>query len=592
MKYKWRFNPNPPVGGLEVAQGKIRNIAKGLDIPISLATVLVNRGLDNRKSIEKFFNPKVDDLYDPFLMQDMHKAVERLLEAILKKEKVVVFGDYDVDGITATSLLYLFLNEIGLDTIYYIPDREIEGYGLSEKGIKFAAKSNASLLLTCDCGINAFKEIEYANAKGIDVIITDHHEPPASPPLVGAGWDELLPNAFAVLDPKRVDNSYPFTELCGVGVAFKLLQALSIKNHIPSQKLMQHLDLVAIGTAADIVPIIDENRIMVAKGLGVLNRAERVGIKSLLKVAGFENKQMDVVNIVFGLAPRLNAAGRLGSAIRSVRLLTSFDERESIQIANILERENRNRQNIEKNTLNEAILQLNATHDLEKDKIFVLGDKNWHQGVIGIAASKLKDIYNRPVVMVSFRNSPAGGKGKGSARSIPGFDIYSALRECSDILETYGGHKMAAGLTISIGKLPEFTNRLKELAEEWITDEMLEPCLEIESEITFNDINQKTFDILKKIAPFGPGNMRPTFFARNLEVSGIPRIVGENHLKFKVSQGKSASRRISAIGWKLGELYEMLISSRPLEMAFVIEENEWNGIKEIQLNVKDIDYSS
>lgn len=566
MKYKWRFRT--------VDQEKVKSIAKAFDIPISLATVLVNRGLDSRESIEKFFHPRVDDLYDPFLMQDMHKAVDRLLEAVLKKERVAVFGDYDVDGITATSLLYLFLNEIGLDTIYYLPDREIEGYGLSEKGIEFAAKSNASLLLTCDCGINAFKEVEYANAKGIDVIVTDHHEP-----------DELLPNAFAVVDPKRVDDSYPFTELSGVGVAFKLLQALSIKNQIPPQKLMQHLNLVAIGTAADIVPILDENRIIVAKGLDVLNRAEKIGVKSLLKVAGFENRQVDVVSIVFGLAPRLNAAGRLGSAIRSVRLLTSFDERESIQIANILERENRNRQNIEKNTLNEAILQLNATHDLEKDKILILSGKNWHQGVIGIAASKLKDIYNRPVVMVSFRN----GKGKGSARSIPGFDLYSALRKCSDILENYGGHKMAAGLTISGSKLPEFTNRLKEVAEKKITNKMLEPSLEIESEITFSDINQKTFNILKKIAPFGPGNMRPVFLARNLRVSGIPRIVGENHLKFKVSQNKTI---ISAIGWKLGELYEMLISNRPLEMAFVIEENEWNGMKETQLNVKDINYSS
>lgn len=566
MKYKWRFRT--------VDQEKVKSIAKAFDIPISLATVLANRGLDSRESIEKFFHPRVDDLYDPFLMQDMHKAVDRLLEAVLKKERVAVFGDYDVDGITATSLLYLFLNEIGLDTIYYLPDREIEGYGLSEKGIEFAAKSNASLLLTCDCGINAFKEVEYANAKGIDVIVTDHHEP-----------DELLPNAFAVVDPKRVDDSYPFTELSGVGVAFKLLQALSIKNQIPPQKLMQHLDLVAIGTAADIVPILDENRIIVAKGLDVLNRAEKIGVKSLLKVAGFENRQVDVVSIVFGLAPRLNAAGRLGSAIRSVRLLTSFDERESIQIANILERENRNRQNIEKNTLNEAILQLNATHDLEKDKILILSGKNWHQGVIGIAASKLKDIYNRPVVMVSFRN----GKGKGSARSIPGFDLYSALRKCSDILENYGGHKMAAGLTISGSKLPEFTNRLKEVAEKKITNKMLEPSLEIESEITFSDINQKTFNILKKIAPFGPGNMRPVFLARNLRVSGIPRIVGENHLKFKVSQNKTI---ISAIGWKLGELYEMLISNRPLEMAFVIEENEWNGMKETQLNVKDINYSS
>ncbi|MCK4688933.1 MAG: single-stranded-DNA-specific exonuclease RecJ, partial [Candidatus Marinimicrobia bacterium] len=353
---------------------------------------------------------------------------------------------------------------------------------------------------------------------------------------------------------------------------------------IPLEKIFHYLDLVAIGTAADIVPILNENRIIVSKGLKVLNKSKNIGLQSLLKVSGFENKTINVVNIVFGLAPRINAAGRLGEATRAVRLLTSFNHKESIDLSNLLERENRNRQIIEKATIDNAILQLNATHDLDVDKILILDAPDWHQGVIGIVASKLKEIYNRPVVMLTFQN----GIGKGSARSIPSFNIFSAFSECSNFLLNFGGHKMAAGLTIKKESLPHFKERLKKIASDQISDEMLNRVLSIEGEIPFSDINQKTIDYLQKMAPFGPGNMRPIFVARHLKISGIPRIVGENHLKFKACQDRIV---ISAIGWKLSELYEMLISNRPLDMAFVIEENEWNGLKEIQLNIKDIHYS-
>ncbi len=565
MKYNWKIK--------EVDIQKVQQLNKEQNIPSVILAVLINRGLDNPVVINKFFNPSIDNLYNPFLMSDMDKAVNRLKKALSNKEKIVILGDYDVDGTTATAFLYLFLQEIGLEVIYYIPDREKEGYGVSNRGIDFAIKSSANLIITCDCGINSINEIEYANKNNIDIIVTDHHEPA-----------EVLPDALAILDPKRKDDIYPFKELCGIGVAFKMLYGLSIANKIPLEKIFYYLDLVAIGTAADIVPILNENRIIVSKGLKVLNKSKNIGLQSLLKVSGFENKTINVVNIVFGLAPRINAAGRLGEATRAVRLLTSFNHKESIDLSNLLDRENRNRQSIEKATIDNAILQLNATHDLDVDKILILDAPDWHQGVIGIVASKLKEIYNRPVVMLTFQN----GIGKGSARSIPSFNIFSAFSECSNFLLNFGGHKMAAGLTIKKESLPHFKERLKKIASDQISDEMLNRVLSIEGEIPFSDINQKTIDYLQKMAPFGPGNMRPIFVARNLKISGIPRIVGENHLKFKACQDRIV---ISAIGWKLSELYEMLISNRPLDMAFVIEENEWNGLKEIQLNIKDIHYS-
>ncbi|MCK9484227.1 MAG: single-stranded-DNA-specific exonuclease RecJ [Candidatus Marinimicrobia bacterium] len=566
MKQNWHISVSDPTA--------VQKLTQELQIPPAIARVLLNRGLSDKAAIEKFFSPSTQDTHDPFLMADMTKAVERLGQAMLRREKVLVFGDYDVDGTTATSLLCLAFREIGLDTAFYIPDREREGYGLSRLGIDYAMEIGATLIITCDCGISAFDTIDYASSNKIDVVVTDHHEP-----------GEKLPAAQAILDPKREDDNYPFKELCGAGVAFKLLQGFHIANNLPIANLFRHLDLVAIGTAADIVPILGENRILVARGLEYLNSSQKVGLQALLKTSGFDNKTMNVVNIVFGLAPRLNAAGRLGEASRAVHLLTSFNRDEALELANLLEQENRNRQSIERETIDSAILQLNATHDLDADKILILSNTNWHHGVIGIVASKLKELYNRPVVMISFQN----GIGKGSARSIPGFDLYNAFNTCADLLENFGGHKMAAGLTILIESLPEFTRRLKKIANEQINEQMLNLGLHIDSEIDFKDINQQTLSFLHKMAPYGPGNMRPVFFSRNVNISGMPRIIGENHLKFKAAQNRSV---LSAIGWKMGCYYEMLISNRPLDLAFVIDENEWNGYKEIQLNIKDIVYSN
>ena len=566
MKYKWNIR--------ESDTQKTATLAQLRNIPQVIAAVLLNRGLESPDVIDKFFNPRIEDLYDPFLMTDMDKAVDRLTLAFKNDEKIAIFGDYDVDGTTATTLLYLFLHNLKLDTLFYIPDREKEGYGLSRKGINTAIKAGCSLVITCDSGISGIEEIDYANAHDVDVIVTDHHEP-----------GETLPRAMAILDPKRGDDSYPFKELCGAGVAFKLLQGFSIRNHLPMEDLYKHLDLVAVGTAADIVPILDENRIIVSKGLEYLNDSQKMGLQSLLEVSGFFNKRIGVVNIVFGIAPRLNAAGRLGDAINAINLLKSEDREEANHLAQLLDQLNRHRQSIERATIDSAILQLNATHDLEKDKIIILDDTSWHQGVIGIVASKLKEIYNRPVILISFNDKV----GKGSARSIPGFDLYAALSECADLLDSYGGHKMAAGLTISENNIQEFRFRLKKIAAGYIDDSMLNPELTIDGEILFQHVNQATIDFLRNLAPFGPGNMRPIFYSRNLTISGIPRIIGENHVKFKACQDRIV---ISAIGWKQADLYEMLISNRPLDIAFVIEENEWRGLKEIQLNVKDIHFSN
>ncbi|MFP4547107.1 MAG: single-stranded-DNA-specific exonuclease RecJ [Fidelibacterota bacterium] len=563
MNYKWKIK--------KADSKKVEEVAKKHNLSLLISRILINKGIED---IEQFLNPTLDKLYDPFLMKDMDRAVERIKTAVNKKEKILVFGDYDVDGTTSTALLILTLQELGMNPDFYIPNRENEGYGLSVTGINLAIEKGVNVILTCDCGINAIDEVEYARANNIDVVITDHHEPM-----------EILPNAIAIVDPKRKDCDYPFKELCGAGVAFKFLQALITEFDFNEEALFKHLDLVAIGTAADIVPLVDENRILVSEGLRRMSGTRKTGIQSLLKVSNFsENQNIRVSNIVFGAAPRINAAGRLDEASQAVKLLISENPNEAGMIAQNLDKINLERRNIERKTVDAAIMELKYSQDLEKDKIIVLHKNGWHQGVIGIVASKLKEMYNRPVIMISIDK----GVGRGSGRSIKSFDLHDALKECSGYLENYGGHVMAAGLTIKEDKIELFAKKMKEVANAQITDEMLKPVLEIDSEVSFLDINQQNIYYLNKMAPFGPANMRPKLISRNVTISGIPRIIGEKHVKFRACQNKIV---ISAIGWKLGKYYELLISNRPLDIAFVIEENEYRGLREIQLNVKDIKYS-
>ncbi len=565
MAYSWKIK--------EVDFNVAKQLARNSHVPLVIAITLINKNITSTKQIQNFFSPNLADLYDPFLIKDMEKAVARIEKALEFQENLTIFGDYDVDGTTATSTLVLYLTEIGLDVNYYIPDRELEGYGLSKKGIDFANATDSSLIISCDCGISAIDEVEYANQCGLDVIITDHHEP-----------SENLPNAIAILDPKRKDDTYPFKELCGAGVAYKLLQALQIKLDLPKEILQKQLDLVAIGTAADIVPILDENRIIVSEGLKKIPNTNKIGLHSLLKKSNLSNRDITVVNIVFGIAPRINAAGRLGEASSAVKMIISNDPAEAQDLANFLDKLNRRRQQIERGNINDAIMKYNNSSDIEKDKIIILSGTNWHQGVIGIVASKLKEQYNKPVVLISFTD----GIGKGSARSIPGFDLFSALSECSELLENFGGHKMAAGLTIKEENYSAFVEKFKMISNKKINEKMLLPQIMVDCEISFFDINSTLIKYLNKMAPYGPGNMRPLYISRKISISGMPRIVGGNHLKFKACQNRIA---ISAIGWNLGKYFEMLISNKPIDIVFVVEENCWNGLKEIQLNIKDLKYS-
>jgi len=564
LKYRWKIK--------EPDYSKYRILVEKHGFHPVIARLLSLRGLYEPDKIEVFLNPLPKFLYNPFLMQDMEKAVNRLIKAFYNKEKILIYGDYDVDGITGTSLLLRFFRKLQLPASFYIPDRETEGYGLSISGVEYAIENNFDLIITCDCGINAFDEIDYANKNGIDVIVTDHHEP-----------SDELPDAYAVLDPKRSDDSYTFTDLCGVGVAYKLLHGFCIRKGIPSEVINEDLDLVAIGIAADLVPVIDENRILLSVGLKKIKETCKPGIKALIDVSGFGNSDIDVSTIVFGLAPRLNAAGRISHASKSVELLITDNYQRAVRIARELQRENRERQRIEKETIDDAIRQLNHIHNMEKDKIIILSSNDWHQGVIGIVASKIKEQYNKPVVLVSFHE----GIGKGSARSIDGFDIYKAFAACSEYLDSFGGHKMAAGLVVRYENFRGFYKKINEIAKEMIEDEMLLPVLEVDAEIKLLDLDRNIIEFLNKLAPFGPGNMKPLFLAKNLKISGIPRTINEMHVRFKVCQDKFV---ISAIGWRMIDRYEYLISNMPLSMIFSVEENTYNGLAEMQLNVKDVRY--
>ena len=550
---------------------EVLTFSESLKVPPIIARILWKRGVTDIDTATKFFRPTIDRLYDPFIMAGMTEAVDRLRQAVLSDEKVLIYGDYDVDGITSVSFLYLMLKDIGVDVSYYIPDRQLEGYGLSETGIEEAQKQNISLIVTVDCGVTAHPEIEMANSVGIDVIVSDHHEP-----------GPKLPNAIAVLDPKRPDCPYPFKELAGCGVAYKLAQGLLIRMNIDLSILENYIDLVAIGTSADIVPLVDENRIFVKAGLERLNDCDSLGLKALLTASGLFGKEIGTGQIVFIIAPRINAVGRMGDAERAVKLLTSESEVEAKEIAAVLEDENRNRKNVDEGTFNEALAQANDLFDPQKSKSLVLYQHGWHSGVIGIVASRVVEKFYRPTVLITIED----GVGKGSARSISGFDLYEAMKQCEDMLLGYGGHKYAAGLSIKEEKIPEFVERFENIARENLVGELLVPTFSIDAEIRLDDIDQSFIKLLKLFAPFGPQNMRPVFVSRFLQVVGTPSIVGRNHLKFKVRQ---ESKIFDVIGFNMGDLfYRISPGDANLDLAYVVEENEYMGRKTIQLRAKDL----
>ncbi len=556
----------------EFDQEEVYNLATELSVPNIMAQILLRRGVTDLATARKFFNPTIDQLYDPFLLKDMSDAVERLRRAVLSDEEILIYGDYDVDGITSVSFLYLLLKELGARVSYYIPDRQVEGYGLSEQGIQEAVSRQVNLIVTVDCGITGHTEIDAAQKLGIDVIVTDHHEP-----------GPTIPNAVAVVDPKRRDCDYPFKQLAGVGVAYKLAQGLLQRLGIDKSILEHLVELVAIGTSADIVPLIDENRIFVKAGLEALNNSENVGLRALMRAAGLNGREIGTGQIVFIIAPRINAVGRMGDAERAVKLLTTDDEKEADLIATILERENQHRKNVDEDAFREAVVQADGFFQPNSSNAIILHKDGWHTGVIGIVASRVVEKYYRPTILISVED----GVGKGSARSIPGFDLYEALKQCEDLFIGFGGHKYAAGLTIQAENIETFKERFQIIAAQSLKYENLVPKLNIEAELHLHTIDEKFIKLLKKFAPFGPQNMRPVFISRKLEVVGSPTIVGKNHLKFRVRQ--QDSKVFDVIAFNMGDLlYRLTPGEANLDMAYVIEENVFMGRRSIQLRAKDL----
>ncbi|MDZ7339689.1 MAG: single-stranded-DNA-specific exonuclease RecJ [candidate division KSB1 bacterium] len=565
LEQKWVIEASRPTE-------EVRELARVLGVPEIIARLLLNRGIATPEAAQRFFHPSLEHLHDPFLMKDMDRAVARLIAALRNQERIMVYGDYDVDGITAVSMTYLLLRRLGGDVVFYIPDRLRQGYGLSEVGVREAHRRGASLIVSVDCGVTACQEVALANSLGMDVIICDHHEPRA-----------VLPEAVAVLDPKRPDCSYPFKELAGVGVTFKLLQALFATLGLDQALVEEFVDYVAIGSAADIVPLVDENRVLVAEGLRRLNEGPRkIGLQALLETAGLVDREIGTGQVVFIIAPRINAVGRMGDALRAVRLLTTDVPQQARNIAAILEAENRARKNVDEETFGQALQMLEADFDPERHLVLVLAQEGWHPGVIGIVASRIVERYYRPTIMITLD----GEVGKGSARSIPGFDIYAALKQGEDLLIEFGGHKYAAGLTVRRDYVEPLRERLQVVAAAQLEEDLLVPKLRVDGEIRLSHITPRTFALLKQFAPFGPQNMRPVFVSRGLQVVGESRIVGNNHLKLKVRQDGIV---IDAIGFNLGDLsYRVAPGEKNLDIAYVIEENDYQGQQMLQLRLKDL----
>lgn len=564
MSFRWVFSQPEQEELVSVLE-------QALSVPEKIARLLAIRGIETYDDARSFFRPTIDLLHDPFLMKDMEQGAERLALAIRKSEKVLVYGDYDVDGTTATACLYTFLKEFGVAVDYYIPHRFKEGYGINPEGIQYAEEIHANLIVSVDCGITAINEAETAAEKGIDLIICDHH-------TVG----DCIPNAIAVLDPKRPDCSYPFEGLSGAGVGFKLIQGTLKKLGLPQSIGYKFFDLLAISIASDIVPIVDENRILMKAGLQMLHHSPRVGIKALLELIKIPAKEITTSKIVFSIGPRINAAGRMGDATTAVKLMISESYTEAKACAYELESINMRRRDTDSKTLEEALSQIDEELDMDQISTMVLYSPDWHLGVIGIVASRLVDLYHRPAIMLS----NVDGMIKGSARSIKGFNIYDALKKCEDLLEQFGGHAYAAGLTLKEENLEEFRRRMNHIAYLDLSENTFEPYLTIDSKLDFMDIDMKFWKLLAQFEPFGPSNLRPVFVSENVEAVGIPSIVGNGHLKMKIKQNGSGI--FDSIGFNMHEFLPIVRSGNRFDIAYVLEENLWNGRRSLQMRLKDI----
>ena len=559
MNKKWQLN--------EVNDELADKIANEFNISKIVASIIANKGLKDNNEIEVFLHPRRGDFHDPFLMPDMDKAVARIIQAIENKEKVAIYGDYDVDGITSSTVLHRFLEERGLHTDIYIPNRLNEGYGLNKKEIEAIAETKHTLIITVDCGITGYDEIEYAKTFGIDTVVTDHHEPP-----------EKLPDAIAVVDCKRKDNKYPFNGLAGVGVAFKLTQALAIKLNLPEESYLKYLDIVCVGTISDIVPLVDENRTISKLGLRLVKQTRNIGLKVLLESIGY--KKIDSNTISFGIAPRINACGRMGHEKEALKLFLTNNIEEAKQITQKLNEYNLQRQEIEKRIFDEA-QELMQNPEEQKLPCIVLRKENWHHGVIGIVSSKITDMYFKPSILMCIEE---GNIAKGSGRSIPGFDIHEALENCKENIKQFGGHSMAIGITIDNDKFVDFKKQIEEYAESKQISEIV-PVLNIDEKVQLKNINLSDIKDLELLEPFGEANKSPIFQINNLKIESIRTLTQGKHLKLDV---KEENTRFSAIGFNLGNLANDYKIGDKVNIAGFLEINSFNGMDSIQINIKDI----
>ena len=560
---RWTIKPKP-------SKEKVKLLAEALKVEEFVATLLVQRGIETYEEARQFFRPTLADLHNPYLMKDMDKAVERIELAIEKGENILVFGDYDVDGTTAVSLVSSYLKTYYPNVATYIPDRYDEGYGISFKGIDFADDNSFSLIIALDCGIKSIDHVAYAKERIIDFIICDHHRP-----------GEFLPEAVAVLDPKRDDCSYPYDELCGCGIGFKLIQALGENRNQTIEDLTSYLDLVATAIAADIVPMTGENRILAYFGLQVINSDPRPGFKALIHQ--IKKQTLDITDVVFIIAPRINAAGRIKHGNHAVELLTEFDFEQAQQFASEIEAYNSERKDLDKQITKEALAQIIENNE-EKRFTSVVFQQDWHKGVIGIVASRLIETYYRPTLVFT----KSGDKYAASARSVKGFDVYNALESCSEHLEQFGGHMYAAGMTLLEENYQLFKDAFEKVVEETIHPDMLIPEISIDAEINFSDITPKLMRILQQFEPFGPQNMTPIFLSKNVNDTGYAQKLGADGEHLKVFVRQNNSEGMAAIGFGMGSKMELTANKKPFEAVYCIDENEWNGKTSVQLRLKDI----
>jgi single-stranded-DNA-specific exonuclease len=549
-------------------------LTEELSISPILAKLLIERDIVTFEDARDFFRPELSNLHDPFLMKDMDKAVERLTLAMQRNQKILIYGDYDVDGTTSVALVYKFLNQVYSNIAYYIPDRYAEGYGISIQGIDYAADNGFELIIALDCGIKAVEKVKYALHKGVEFIICDHHTP-----------DLVIPPAVAVLDPKRPDCQYPYKHLSGCGVGFKLMQAFALRNTIDFSELTPLLDLLALSIASDIVPITGENRILAFYGLKQMNTNPSIGLKGILEVCGLTDKEISISDIVFKIGPRINASGRMKLATEAVELMISNDPSFAKSKSNTINTYNNDRKDLDKFITDEAINLIANDERYSNRRSIVVHKPDWHKGVLGIVASRLTEEYYKPSIVLTNSN----GLASGSARSVPGFDIYKAIDSCRDLLETFGGHMYAAGLSIKEENIPIFTERLEKFVSEHILVEQTYPQIEIDAVLEFKDITPKFFRVLKQFAPFGPGNMKPIFVSKKVMDFGTSRLVGKDqeHLKLELVDS-SCENVINGIAFRMHEYNDYLKALNPLDICYTLEENVFNGTTSIQLMIRDI----